>query len=108
VIHRRSIASRLENWARSYHRMRGAEPVQDRRVFDAEDALLLERAMPGLSSLHRSLLWWCYVKQETPEGACQMLGLENRPALHFLDAFGHARQAVEALVGHMNQKEMQS
>jgi len=88
--------------------MRGAEQLHDRRAFDPDDALLLEQAMPGLSSLQRSLLWWCYVRRETPEGACQMLGLEDRPALQFVDAFVHARLAVEALVGHIYQKELQS
>ena len=97
-VDRRHIGSRLENWARLYHQMRGTEQPHDRRIFDQADAQLLERMMPALLTFQRCLLWWCYVKRETPEGACLMLGIANKPAVQFVAAFVLAQSAIEALV----------
>ena len=98
---RRNIHSRLQNWARLYQRMRDVHQ-DDRRAFDEADARHLDAVMPGLPTMQRSLLWWCYVKQETPEGACLMLGIANKPAVQFVEAFVHAQAAIEALAAGQN------
>jgi hypothetical protein len=97
LTERRDIGSRLENWARTYHRMRDVQ-IPDRRAFDPADALLLEQAMPGLPTMHRSLLWFCYVKQDTPEAVCMMVGIARKPAVQFVEAFRVAQVTLEALV----------
>jgi hypothetical protein len=98
---RRDIGSRLENWARLYTQHRGVQQ-EERRAFDQVDAQLLERAMPGMPTMQRSLLWWCYVKQETPEGACLMLGIANKPAVQFVAAFRLAQDTIEVLAAGQN------
>lgn len=95
---RRDIGSRLENWARLFHRQRSAEQ-QDRRAFDELDARLLEHAMQALPTLQRSLLWWSYVRMETPEQVARRLGLQVKPAVLFVEAFQHAQAAAKHLVG---------
>jgi DNA-directed RNA polymerase specialized sigma24 family protein len=96
LTERRDIGSRLENWARLFPQP-GAGEQPDRRAFDPTDAAHLERAMQALPTLQRSLLWWCYVKQDTPEKVARRLGISMRPALHFVDAFRHAQAAAHAL-----------
>jgi len=96
LIDRRNINSRLQNWARLYQRVRDVQQ-HDRRAFDQVDAQHIDAAMPGLPTLQRSLLWWCYVKLDTADGACLMLGLANKPAVQFIEAFQHAQAAIEAL-----------
>jgi DNA-directed RNA polymerase specialized sigma24 family protein len=98
VTERRDINSRLENWSRLFHRQRSADQ-QDRRTFDELDAHLLERAMQGLPTLQRSLLWWCYVRMETPEQVARRIGLQIKPTVLFVDAFRHAQAAAQHLVG---------
>ena len=97
MIQRRCIASRLDNWARMYQRVRGVQP-DDRRAFDLADAQLLDRAMVDLPTLQRSLLWWCCVKLDTPADASLMLGMTNMPVLRMFDAFRVAQVTLEALL----------
>jgi hypothetical protein len=96
LTERRDIGARLENWARVFQQARAGQP-QDRRAFDHADAQLLEQAMPALPNMQRSLLWWCYVRQETPETVCRRVGIVQRPATHFIDAFRTAQATVQAL-----------
>ncbi|WP_323141299.1 hypothetical protein [Massilia phyllosphaerae] len=98
---RRHIGSRLENWARLHTQHRGVQQ-EERRAFDQVDAKLLERMMPDLPTIQRSLLWWCYVKQETPEGTCLLLGIANKPAVQFVAAFRLAQTTIEALAAGQN------
>jgi hypothetical protein len=86
----------LENWSRLFPQP-GAGQQPDRRAFDQADAIHIERAMQALPTLQRSLLWWCYVKQETPERVARHLGIQMRPAVLFVDAFRHAQAAAQAL-----------
>lgn len=95
---RRDINSRLQNWARRYQIIRHGDQVHDRRAFDPDDAQVLDRAMPQLPGLQRSLLWWCYVRNETVTDAAMVLGLANKPAVQFVDAFEYAQAAIESLV----------
>jgi DNA-directed RNA polymerase specialized sigma24 family protein len=98
LTERRDIGSRLENWARLFQQHRGAGQQQGRRAFDHADAQLLEQAMPALPTLQRSLLWWCYVKQETPDQVGRRLGIAMRPSVQFVDAFRAAQASVQTLV----------
>jgi hypothetical protein len=98
LIERRTISSRLENWAKMYQRMRNTPQADERRAFGMADALLLDRAMPQLSTMQRSLLWWCYVKQDSADDVCTILGLARKPALQFIEAVRVAEATVEALV----------
>lgn len=97
MTERRDIGARLENWGRLFQSPRGAGQPQDRRVFDQADAHLLDQAMPALPNMQRSLLWWCYVRQETPESVCRRLGIAQRPATHFIDAFRAAQTTIQAM-----------
>lgn len=97
MTERRDIGSRLENWARLFHRHRDAGEQPDRRAFDELDARLLEQAMQALPTMQRLLLWWCYIRMETPEQVARRLGIQSRPAVHFVDAFKHAQAAAQHL-----------
>lgn len=94
---RRNIGSRLENWARLYTQHRGVQQ-EERRAFDQADAELLDRAMVGLPTLQRSLLWWCCVKLDTPADAGLTLGMANMPVVRMFDAFRVAQVTLEALL----------
>lgn len=100
MTERRDIGSRLENWARLFCQPRNDAAPYDQRAFDVDDALLLDGAMTGLPTAQRCLLWWCYVRQEPAEKVCGRLGIAQRPATHFIDAFRAAQQAVEAEIAH--------
>lgn len=112
----RDIGSRLENWARVYHdnprpglsptaafcdqlrrEAEGDNSPPERRKVDEDDAELIERGMRKIDTRHRMLLWWCYVKQETPEKVTRRLGIQTKPAVLFIDAFRHAQAAAQAL-----------
>lgn len=103
MTERRDIGWRLENWAQLFPQPGTGQP-QDRRVFDRGDAVHLERAMQALPTLQRSLLWFCYVKQETPEKVARRLGIQARPAVLFVDAFRHAQAAAQALADSAHQQ----
>lgn len=114
---RRDIGSRLENWGRwstANERRPGKSPTaafcdrlrleaegdtskgpDERRRIDEADALLIERAMRGLETKQRMLLWWCYIKQAPPEVVCRKTGIPNRPATEFVRVFRAAQEAVE-------------
>lgn len=94
---------RLQNWARLFPQP-GAGEQPDRRSFDRADAVHLERAMQALPTLQRSLLWFCYVKQETPEKVARRLGIQTKPAVLFVDAFRHAQAAAQALADSAHQQ----
>ena len=96
MTERRDIGSRLENWSRLFPQP-GAGQQPDRRTFDQADAVHMERAMQALPTLQRSLLWWCYVKQETPDKVARRLGIQCKPAVHFVEAFRHAQAAAQHL-----------
>jgi len=91
---RRDIGARLENWAR-LHRQDNRPIMEkgERRAFDLADARLLDAIMPQLITQARTLLWWCYVKQETAE-----VGIYHRSATYFVDAFRKAQAAVETIL----------
>ena len=96
---RRDIGARLENWAR-LHRQDNAPAMEkgERRAYDLADAQLLDALMPQLVTQARTLLWWCYVKQETAEVVCRKVGIYHRPATYFVDAFRQAQAAVGSLI----------
>ncbi len=93
---RRDIGSRLENWAR-LHRQESSPIMEkgERRAFDLADAQLLDLAMRDLPTGARSLLWWCYVKQVTPDAACRKLGIARRPMADFVRVFRAAQDGIE-------------
>jgi hypothetical protein len=114
---RREIGARLENWARwatECERDIGSSPtarmidrakreagiVEDRtgerRDVDDHDALRLEQAMRHLTTQHRMLLWWCYIRQAQPEVVCRKMSIAHRPATLFVDLFRQAQAAVES------------
>jgi len=116
---RREIGARLENWARwatESERQIGSsttakmidrakreagiveQPTGERRQVDDLDALRLERAMRHLSTQHRMLLWWCYIRQAQPEVVCRKMSIAHRPATVFVDLFRQAQAAVEAIL----------
>lgn len=113
---RREIGARLENWARwatetdrdigssatakmidRAKREAGiVEPgTNERRAVDEADALRLELAMRHLTTQHRMLLWWCYIRQAQPEVVCRKMSIAHRPATVFIDLFRAAQAAVE-------------
>lgn len=115
----RDIGWRLENWSRVVtaagpriaasqtgaicERLRkeaeGTAPTSgERRHTDEADAWLLERAMRELSTKHRTLLWWCYIRQAAPEVVCRKMGIPHRPATEFVQVFRDAQAAIESVV----------
>jgi hypothetical protein len=114
---RRDIGSRLENWSRCYRdtyragisptaafcdRLRreaeGEGASVERRKVDEVDAELLERGMRKLSTPHRMILWWCYIKQAQPEIVCRKMAIAHKPATVFIDKFREAQRAIESIV----------
>ena len=55
--------------------------------------------MQALPTPQRTLLWWCYVRQETPEQVARRLGIQSKPATLFVDAFRQAQAAAQHMVG---------
>lgn len=115
---RREIGARLENWSRwATERERDIESsptarmidrakreagiieerTGERRDIDEHDALRLEQAMRHLTTQHRMLLWWCYIRQAQPEVVCRKMSIAHRPATLFVDMFRQAQGAVESL-----------
>ena len=115
---RREIGARLENWSRwATERERDIESsptarmidrakreagiieerTGERRDIDEHDALRLEQAMRHLTTQHRMLLWWCYIRQAQPEVVCRKMSIAHRPATLFVDMFRQAQGAVEML-----------
>ena len=116
---RREIGARLENWSRwATERERDIESsptarmidrakreagiieerTGERRDIDEHDALRLEQAMRHLTTQHRMLLWWCYIRQAQPEVVCRKMSIAHRPATLFVDMFRQAQGAVESFV----------
>jgi DNA-directed RNA polymerase specialized sigma24 family protein len=117
---RRDIGSRLENWARwstANERRPASSPTaafcdrlrrealgdtskapDERRRIDEEDALAIERAMRHLTTQHRMLLWWCYIRQAQPEVVCRKMSIAHKPATVFVNLFRQAQGAVESLL----------
>lgn len=115
----REIGARLENWARwatESERQIGSsatakmidrakleagivEPrTNERRAVDDADALLIERAMRHLTTQHRMLLWWCYIRQARPEVVCRKMSIQHKPATVFIDLFRQAQTEVKAIL----------
>lgn len=115
----RDIGLRLENWARwataagprvassqtgaICDRLRRAELGDEqvsgeRRKIDEVDALTIERSMPHLTTQHRLLLWYCYIKQAQPGEVCRRMSIPQQPAITFVSLFRAAQAAVELLV----------
>ena len=115
---RREIGARLENWARYYTQSErqievsptgriieraklAAGIVEDgtneRRAFDEYDAMIIERTMRHLTTQHRMLLWWCYIRQAQPEMVCRKMSIAHRPATAFVNLFRQAQAAVESV-----------
>lgn len=115
----REIGARLENWSRwatECERDIASSPTArmidrakreagiveertgERREVDEHDALRLEQAMRHLSTQHRMLLWWCYIRQARPEVVCRKMSIAHKPATLFIDMFRQAQAAVESLV----------
>jgi hypothetical protein len=116
----RDIGLRLENWARwatapgqriassqtgaICDRLRRAEFGEEqvngeRRRVDEDDALMIERTMRHLSSQHRLLLWYCYIKQAQPGEVCRRMSIPHQPVTQFIEIFRAAQEAVELLSG---------
>lgn len=119
MTERRDIGWRLENWARVVtaagprvaasqtgavcERLRRATEgtattTGERRIVDEADAWRLENGMRELSTKHRTLLWWCYIKNAMPEVVCRKMGIPHRPATEFVQAFRDAQAAIELIV----------
>lgn len=122
---RRDIGARLENWARwatecerdiassptarMIDRAKRAagiveERTGERRDVDDHDALRLEQAMRHLTTQHRMLLWWCYIRQAQPEVVCRKMTIAHRPATVFIDLFRQAQGAVESQLDNQGKK----
>jgi hypothetical protein len=122
---RREIGPRLENWARwatECERDIGSSPTArmidrakraagiieertgERRDIDEHDALRLEQAMRHLTTQHRMLLWWCYIRQAQPEVVCRKMSIAHRPATLFVDMFRQAQGAVESQLDNQGKK----
>lgn len=122
---RRDIGARLENWsrwatecerdiassptARMIDRAKRAagiveERTGERRDIDEHDALRLEQAMRHLTTQHRMLLWWCYIRQAQPEVVCRKMSIAHRPATLFVDMFRQAQGAVESQLDNQGKK----
>jgi len=116
---RREIGSRLENWSRwatECERDIASSPTArmidrakreagiveertgERRDVDELDALRLEQAMRHLTTQHRMLLWWCYIRQAQPDVVCRKMSIAHKPATLFIDMFRQAQAAVESAV----------
>jgi hypothetical protein len=115
----RDIGLRLENWARWLtfipgmrvnssqtgaicERLRAAAEGDtsksgERRVVDEADALRIERNMRYLTTQHRLLLWYCYLKQAHPGEVCRRLSIPQQPAAEFVAIFRAAQAAIEKL-----------
>lgn len=123
---RRDIGARLENWARwatECERDIASSPTArmidrakreagivdertgERREVDEHDALRLEQAMRHLTTQHRMLLWWCYIRQAQPEVVCRKMSIAHRPATLFVDMFRQAQGAVESQLDNQKEKK---
>lgn len=115
----RDIGLRLENWARwatestrtigvsgtakmidRAKREAGIveEHSNERRQVDEADALRIERAMRGLDTRNRMLLYWCYIRQAQPDVVCRKMSIAHKPASVFVEQFRAAQAAVETLL----------
>lgn len=120
MTEQRDIGWRLENWARVVtaggprvaasqtgaicDRLRraveGTAPLTgERRTLDEADAWAIEAGMRELSTKHRILLYWCYIKNARPEIVCNRMGIPSRPATDFVETFRQAQAAIESIVG---------
>lgn len=114
----RDIGLRLENWARwatmpgqrvassqtgaICDLLRRAELGErqisgERRRIDEQDAISIEQNMRNLSTQHRLLLWYCYIKQAHPGEVCRRLSIPQHPATAFVTIFRQAQNSIEAL-----------
>lgn len=119
------IGARLENWARyctQSERQIEVSPTgrmieraklaagivedrsNERRAIDENDAMLIERTMRHLTTQHRLLLFWCYIRQAQPEVVCRKMSIAHRPATLFVDMFRQAQAAVESAVDNKKGK----
>ena len=114
----RDIGARLENWARwdtapgqsiassqtgaICERLRRAElgdqaiPGDSRKV-DEADAVLLDRCMRHLTTPHRLLPWYSYIKNADPEVVFRRKSIPVRPITEFVAIFRAAQAAIEKL-----------
>lgn len=126
MTERRDIGWRLENWARYVgqddrrpgisqtgaiceNMRKAAEGTAltaiERRGIDENDAWRLERGMRELTTKHRTLLWWCYIRQAAPEVVCRKMGIPHRPATEFVQVFRDAQAAIESVVEQQEEKQ---
>lgn len=119
MTQKKDIGLRLENWARwatgpgiriaasqtaaICDRLRrnaiGEAPASgERRKIDEVDAVLIERNMQHLTTQHRLLLWYCYIKNAAPEVVCRRMSIPQQPATQFVAIFRAAQAGIESLI----------
>jgi len=130
VTEKKDIGKRLENWSlwcrTSGARGRGADcmtgavcermrraslgdvwsghTVDECHNLDERDAMLIERGMRELMTLHRLMLYWTYIEMARPEIVCRKVSLPARPASVFVDTFRAAQGAIELAVDKLAAK----